>query len=55
MKKGKFFFCGIGKVFVYGELDGFIKIIVDKKIDDILGVSMIGLYVMDMISEVVLV
>ncbi|EHD1702596.1 dihydrolipoyl dehydrogenase [Listeria monocytogenes] len=54
VKKGKFFFRGIGKALVYGESDGFIKIIADKKTDDILGVSMIGPHVTDMISEAAL-
>ena len=36
---------------LYGESDGFVKIIADKKTDDILGVHMIGPHVTDMISE----
>lgn len=49
---GIFNFNGNGKLFVYGEIDGFIEVICDKKIDDLLGVFMIGLYVMDLIVEV---
>lgn len=52
LKVGKFLFCVIGKVFVYGELDGFVKFVVDEEINDIFGVYMIGLYVIDMIFEV---
>jgi len=51
VKAGKFSFRAIGKALVYGESDGFVKIIADKKTDDILGVHMIGPHVTDMISE----
>jgi dihydrolipoamide dehydrogenase len=51
VKVGKFSFRAIGKALVYGESDGFVKIIADKKTDDILGVHMIGPHVTDMISE----
>ncbi|XXM73805.1 dihydrolipoyl dehydrogenase [Lysinibacillus sphaericus] len=51
LKIGKFSFRAIGKALVYGESDGFVKIIADKDTDDILGVHMIGPHVTDMISE----
>lgn len=51
VKVGKFSFKGIGKALVFGESDGFVKIIADKETDDILGVHMIGPHVTDMISE----
>jgi dihydrolipoamide dehydrogenase len=51
LKVGKFPFKAIGKALVYGESDGFVKIIADKDTDDILGVHMIGPHVTDMISE----
>ena len=51
LKVGKFSFRAIGKALVYGESDGFVKIIADKDSDDILGVHMIGPHVTDMISE----
>lgn len=51
VKVGKFSFKAIGKALVYGESDGFVKIIADKKTNDILGVHMIGPHVTDMISE----
>jgi dihydrolipoamide dehydrogenase len=51
VKTGKFSFKAIGKALVYGESDGFVKIVADKKTDDILGVHMIGPHVTDMISE----
>jgi dihydrolipoamide dehydrogenase len=50
-KIGKFSFRAIGKALVYGESDGFVKIIADKETNDILGVHMIGPHVTDMISE----
>ncbi|MBC1563925.1 dihydrolipoyl dehydrogenase [Listeria booriae] len=54
VKTGKFFFRGIGKALVYGESDGFIKVVADKKTNDLLGVFMIGPHVTDMISEAAL-
>jgi dihydrolipoamide dehydrogenase len=51
LKTGKFSFRAIGKALVYGESDGFVKIIADNDTDDILGVHMIGPHVTDMISE----
>ncbi|MCY7893783.1 dihydrolipoyl dehydrogenase [Bacillus vallismortis] len=52
VKIGKFPFMAIGKALVYGESDGFVKIVADRDTDDILGVHMIGPHVTDMISEV---
>lgn len=51
VKTGKFSFRAIGKALVYGESDGFVKFVVNKENDDILGVHMIGPHVTDMISE----
>ena len=51
VKVGKFPFSAIGKALVYGEKEGFVKIIADKKTDDLLGIHMIGPHVTDMISE----
>ncbi|TYS10482.1 dihydrolipoyl dehydrogenase [Bacillus subtilis] len=51
VKIGKFPFMAIGKALVYGESDGFVKIVADRNTEDILGVHMIGPHVTDMISE----
>lgn len=51
VKIGKFPFKAIGKALVFGESDGFVKLVVDSKTDDLLGVHMIGPHVTDMISE----
>lgn len=51
LSTGKFSFRGIGKALVYGENDGFVKIIVDEATEQILGVHMIGTHVTDMITE----
>ncbi|SFD52497.1 dihydrolipoamide dehydrogenase [Lentibacillus persicus] len=51
VKIGKFPFQSIGKALVYGESNGFVKIISDNKTDDILGVHMVGPHVTDLISE----
>ncbi|TRM12654.1 dihydrolipoyl dehydrogenase [Lentibacillus cibarius] len=51
IKIGKFPFQAVGKALVDGESNGFVKVIADKKTDDVLGVHMIGPHVTDMISE----
>lgn len=51
VKVGKFSFKAIGKALVFGESDGFVKIVADKDTNDLLGVHMIGPHVTDMISE----
>lgn len=54
VKTGKFSFKAIGKALVYGENDGFVKVVADKKTNDLLGVHMIGPHVTDYISEAAL-
>lgn len=54
VKCGKFPFKAIGKALVYGETDGFVKVIADTATNDILGVHMIGPHVTDYISEAAL-
>ena len=54
IKKGKFSFQAVGKALVYGEPEGFVKIIADRQTDDILGVHIIGPHATDMISEAAL-
>jgi dihydrolipoamide dehydrogenase len=54
VKVGKFNFKAIGKALVYGEADGFVKVIADADTNDILGVHMIGPHVTDYISEAAL-
>jgi dihydrolipoamide dehydrogenase len=51
VKTGKFSFRAIGKALVYGEADGFVKMVVDEATNDLLGVHMIGPHVTDLISE----
>lgn len=51
VKVGKFPFKAIGKALVYGESEGFVKIVTDQATEDLLGVHMIGPHVTDMISE----
>ncbi|WP_092035862.1 dihydrolipoyl dehydrogenase [Planifilum fulgidum] len=51
VKIGKFPFRATGKSLVFGETDGFIKIIADKKTEDLLGVHIIGPHATDLISE----
>ncbi len=54
IKVGKFPFKAIGKALVYGEMEGFVKIIADQDTNDLLGVHMIGPHVTDLISEAAL-
>jgi dihydrolipoamide dehydrogenase len=51
VKIGKFSFKAIGKALVFGESDGFVKLIADEDTEDLLGVHMIGPHVTDLISE----
>ncbi|MCP3025748.1 dihydrolipoyl dehydrogenase [Halobacillus sp. A5] len=51
VKTGKFPFKAIGKALVFGETEGFVKIIANKTNNDLLGVHMVGPHVTDMISE----
>jgi dihydrolipoamide dehydrogenase len=51
VKIGKFPFKAVGKALVFGEAEGFVKIVADQKTNDLLGVHMVGPHVTDMISE----
>jgi len=50
---GKFPYTASGKAKAAGKTDGFVKIIIDKKYDEILGAHMIGDHVTEMIAEIV--
>ncbi|WP_458121932.1 dihydrolipoyl dehydrogenase [Paenibacillus sp. Z6-24] len=54
VKTGKFPFQAIGKALVYGESDGFVKVIADRNTNDLLGVQIIGPQATDLISEAAL-
>ncbi|TVY11526.1 dihydrolipoyl dehydrogenase [Paenibacillus cremeus] len=54
IKTSKVHFKALGKALVYGESDGFVKVIADKETNDLLGVHMIGVHVTDYISEAAL-
>lgn len=51
---GKFSYRSNGKALVYGDPDGFVKIVSDKATQDVLGVHMMGPHVTDQISEAAL-
>ena len=51
IKTGIFHFRAIGKALIYGESDGFVKLIMDEKTQDLLGVHMIGPQVSELIAE----
>ena len=52
MLTGKFFFKASGKATAAGNTDGFVKVVVDKKTDLILGCHMCGDNVTEMIAEI---
>jgi dihydrolipoamide dehydrogenase len=54
IKTGKIPFQAIGKALVLGEKDGFVKVIADRKTNDIVGVHIIGAHATDLISEAAL-
>lgn len=49
IKIGKSNFRGVGKALIYGESDGFVKVVVDETTEKILGIHMIGPQVTDLI------
>lgn len=51
VKVGKFPFRVLGKAMVHGEINGFAKMVADARTGDLLGVSMIGPEVTNLISE----
>jgi len=51
---GRFPFSALGRAVAVGETDGFIKVVADKKSEQILGVHMVGADVTDLISEAAL-
>jgi dihydrolipoamide dehydrogenase len=51
VKVGKFNFRPLGKAMATTEQDGFVKVVVDAKYGEVLGVHMIGAHVTDMIHE----
>ncbi len=53
IRVGKFPFTASGKAKAAGHPEGFVKIIIDKKYDEILGAHLIGANVTEMIAEIV--
>ncbi|WP_348822504.1 dihydrolipoyl dehydrogenase [Flavobacterium aestuarii] len=52
-KAGSFPFKALGRARASADLDGFVKILADKKTDEVLGVHMIGARTADLIAEAV--
>lgn len=52
-KSGSFPFKALGRSRASGDTDGFVKILADKKTDEVLGIHMIGARVADLIAEAV--
>ncbi len=51
---GKFPFSAIGKAMILGDTTGFIKIIADKRYDEVIGLHIIGLRATELIAEATL-
>lgn len=51
VKIGKFPFMGNGKAFAMGDREGFVKLIFDKKYDELIGAHIIGSEATEMIAE----
>jgi dihydrolipoamide dehydrogenase len=51
VKVGKFPFSASGKARILGETDGFIKIVSEKKYDEVLGVHIIGPHATELLAE----
>nr|NNM89551.1 dihydrolipoyl dehydrogenase [Bacilli bacterium] len=54
IKVGKYSLRAHGKAMVYGENDGFVKIIADAKTDDLLGVHILGPHATELIAQAAL-
>lgn len=52
-KSGQFPMRALGRARASGDIDGFVKILSDKKTDEVLGVHMVGARVADLIAEAV--
>ncbi|TCP28545.1 dihydrolipoamide dehydrogenase [Tenacibaculum skagerrakense] len=50
-KSGKFSMRALGRSRASGDIDGFVKVLADKKTDEVLGVHMVGARVADLIME----
>jgi dihydrolipoamide dehydrogenase len=51
VQTGKFPFSALGKARIVGKTEGFVKVVRDKKYDEILGVHIIGVHATDLIAE----
>ncbi len=51
VKVGLFPFAAIGKATIAGENDGFVKIVSEKKYDEVLGVHIVGAHATELIAE----
>src|SRR5690606_35978580 len=54
VKIGKFPFSALGKAWVLGDTNGFVKVVVDEPSNDILGVHLFGPQATDLIAEAAL-
>lgn len=54
VRVGKFPFSALGKAMIIGDTTGFVKIVAEKRYDEVLGVHIIGPHATDLIAEAVL-
>ncbi|HXT21264.1 MAG TPA: FAD-dependent oxidoreductase, partial [Thermoanaerobaculia bacterium] len=48
---GKFPFTALGKAAIVGKTEGFVKVVREKKYDEVLGIHIIGVHATDLIGE----
>jgi dihydrolipoamide dehydrogenase len=51
VQTGKFPFSALGKARILGKTEGFVKVVRDKKYDEVLGVHIVGAHATDLIAE----
>ncbi len=51
VQTGKFPFSALGKARIVGKTEGFVKVVRDKKYDEVLGVHIVGVHATDLIAE----
>ena len=51
VETGKFAFTALGKAAILGKPEGFVKVVRDRKYDELLGVHILGAHATDLIAE----
>ncbi|HSM50815.1 MAG TPA: dihydrolipoyl dehydrogenase, partial [Thermoanaerobaculia bacterium] len=51
VETGKFAFTALGKAAILGKTEGFVKVVRERKYDELLGVHILGAHATDLIAE----